>query len=167
MGINIDILKHFNYTVAISGQPFPKTMCELGNQRTRGNLKKWVTGKRLFEHLGYQHTSLDINGKDGAAKRDLSVPIVQWKDGKRWLCQFDIVTSFGTLEHVANQLIGYQNFNNLARPGGILILAVPVFWPWHGVNRNRDWLDELARINGYQFLGELAYTRIVKNAAYS
>jgi 2-polyprenyl-3-methyl-5-hydroxy-6-metoxy-1,4-benzoquinol methylase len=93
-------------------------MCELGNQLMRfGNIK---TAKEYFESKGVVHTSIDLNGKDGAEVEDLSQPITKW-DGF-----FDIVTNFGTSEHVENQEVCFNNIDRLCRTGGAMIHAIPL-----------------------------------------
>ena len=48
-------------------------MLELGNQVIRPDKQiPEITGKAYFHRLGYEHTSVDLNGLDGALVKDLS-----------------------------------------------------------------------------------------------
>ena len=48
-------------------------MLELGNQVIRPDKQiTETTGKAYFTRLGYEHTSVDLNGLDGALVKDLS-----------------------------------------------------------------------------------------------
>ena len=57
-----------------------RSMLELGNIVVRSSVRgivgdKYNTGKQLFSHLGFKHTSIDLNGKHGSLALDLSLPI--------------------------------------------------------------------------------------------
>ncbi len=93
-------------------------MCELGNQLMR--FGKHSTAKEYFKSRGVNHTSIDLNGKDGALKYDLSKPINEWEN------YFDIITNFGTVEHVSNQEACFDNIHNFCRVGGAMIHALPL-----------------------------------------
>ena len=41
-------------------------VCEFGNQRMRVNTVSYKTAKEYISHIGAKHTSIDLNGKDGA-----------------------------------------------------------------------------------------------------
>ena len=58
-----------------------KTMLELGNKIQQG-----YSFKKYFTRLGFEHTSVDWNGKDGALKKDLRLPLK--------LGTFDMVTNY-------------------------------------------------------------------------
>lgn len=105
-------------------------MCELGNQRIKrggmeylksNNLPPCKTGKELFTSIGFQHTSIDINGKDGALPIDLTNPILD----KKLLSNFDVITNSGTTEHVHDQLECFRNIHGLCKKGGMFIHIVP------------------------------------------
>ena len=97
-------------------------MLELGNQRFRSSaLGAKVAAKRVFELFGVDHMSIDLNGLDGALPLDLSRPITDPK----LIGAFDVVTNFGTSEHVSDQLECWQNIHRFVRVGGLVISAVP------------------------------------------
>jgi hypothetical protein len=99
-------------------------ICELGDQRM-----KWhplQTGKRyLIEEKGVaEHISIDINAKNGAIPLDLTKPIDKWNN------YFDMVTNFGTTEHVDNQFEVFRNIHNFTKVGGVMIHTVPIVGGW-------------------------------------
>jgi len=98
------------------------SMFELGNQRFIGGL--FTTGKQHFEDLGMLHTSVDINGQDGALPLDLTKPELFYQ----FRSSFDILTNLGTTEHVEPIDKQYQCFSilhDVVKPGGIMIHLVP------------------------------------------
>lgn len=146
MGIHKDDINLLKTALEAIGMEFKGLkMCELGNQRMRYGKHK--TGKRYFEHLGVYHTSIDLNGKDGAVAYDLSKPILMW-EGK-----FDMVTDFGTSEHVEGQRECFRNIHNFCRVGGVMVHAVPMKGTYAGhspYHYDREIFDKLALDNNYE-----------------
>lgn len=97
-----------------------KTMIELGNKRTN------VVWKHVFEAQGISHTSIDINGKDGALPLDLCSEID--------LPPADVVTNFGTSEHVANQDVCFHNIDKLSKKWMVHVVPYVGNWIGHGLN---------------------------------
>jgi len=119
MGIQKDLLFLVKVALeAIDMEYEGLRMCELGNQYMR--FGRYKTAKQYFESLGVDHTSIDMNGRDGALKYDLSKPISDFEE------YFDIVTNFGTSEHVENQERCFDNIDRMCRVGGAMIHAVPL-----------------------------------------
>jgi len=124
-------------------------ICELGDQ-----IMKWHqdrTGKKYLLNRGAdEHISIDINGKNGALSLDLSKPI------DRWFEYFDITSNYGTLEHVDPGIyIGFQNFHNWTKIGGVMIHAGPPArgCPWHSPYHYETWFfKELANRCGYRHI---------------
>lgn len=108
-------------------------IAELGNQFFRESvLGAEVPAKKVFEALGATHTSFDINGKNGAVALDLSRPL----PGDQQRGAYDLVTNFGTSEHVADsQYQCWRNIHDLCAPGGLMLHAIPEVgsWPRHGM----------------------------------
>jgi len=120
-----------------------KKMLELGNKKTGGvaaTYKEW-----LSSNYDVDHTSVDINGLDGALKLDLREPLD--------LGQFDMVTNFGTSEHVSSQEPVWRNIHDACVVDGVMCGATPFpgDWHWHG-----DWYptmefyEQLAELNSYR-----------------
>jgi hypothetical protein len=80
---------------------------------------------------------------------ELRIQFPQWAKKK-----FDIVTNFGTTEHVANQLNAFKVIHDLAAPGALMIHSLPAQgFVNHGlVNYNQKWFWMLARSNDYRWL---------------
>eukprot|EP00434_Breviolum_minutum_P012090 symbB.v1.2.010661.t1/scaffold700.1/size171416/2 len=172
-------------------------ICELGNQRfTKGALTVLTsygyrpelrellrilqtlssspsptlrTSKEVFESLGFRHTSLDINGDDGAVAVDLSRPL-----NMSLLGTCDVVTNFGTTEHVgeseyvnslesdvelndlwSSQYEAFRNLHKLVRRDGMIINMVPAAgcWPKHGlVEYEPRFFQSMAGAAGYEII---------------
>jgi len=102
--------------------PAGLSMFELGNQRFIGG--QYTTGKEYFKHIGMRHTSVDINGEDGALPLDLTKPELFYD----FRCEYDVLTNLGTTEHVepiANQYECFSIIHDVVRAGGIMIHMVP------------------------------------------
>lgn len=127
-------------------------MAELGNQSLRKDvLGVQVPAKKFFTAMGVAHTSIDINGKDGALAIDLRVPITR----PDLVESFDVVTNFGTLEHVDRQYPAWLNTHRLAKTGGLFLHLLPFVgtWPGHCDIRYGDgFVPALAKLCAYDVL---------------
>lgn len=97
--------------------------CELGNQGYNGKV-----AKDMYKSKGVLHTSIDINGLDGALKLDLDKPIPKNLENK-----FDVITNYGTTEHVNDQYSVFRNMHNMGKVGCVMFHGVPMIgnWPKH------------------------------------
>ena len=119
-------------------------ICELGNQRMR--FGQCMTGKEYLSSQGAIHTSLDRNGRDGAIALDLAAPIELWGGS------FDIVTNYGTSEHVQHQKACFDNIHNFCKAGGVMVHAVPFKGTYKKhckFHYDTEFFVELARVRGY------------------
>lgn len=102
-------------------------MCELGNQHLKPRdpslWKGCKTGKQYFSLLGANHTSIDINNKNGALKINLCNPIGEQDESL--VEKFQVLTNFGTSEHVKNQYMCWKNINDLCLISGIMTHVIP------------------------------------------
>ena len=126
MGIAKSCMTILDRYIAAAGLSYVgMRMCEFGNQ----HLLEFATGsaKTYFERLGVDHTSYDLNGEDGALAVDLAIPL-DVSDS------FDVVTNFGTCEHIPEIYTAFLNAHNLCRVGGLMVHAMPHVghWPGHG-----------------------------------
>jgi SAM-dependent methyltransferase len=140
MGIKVKYLNFFFKSIHLGGIRPPYngfTMCELGNQIMKYDdisLAPYIrancgimnerlprTAKDFFIDIGFKHTSIDKNGKDGALPLDLCKPVPSELRGK-----FDVVTNFGTTEHVTNQAQVFANIYGLLRKEGVVVHIVPI-----------------------------------------
>jgi len=100
-----------------------KEFLELGNQyinNTELDIDERV-GKIYFTKLGYNHTSIDWNGQDGAIKMDLTKDIDEEYIGK-----FDIVTNAGTTEHIRGQYTVFKNLHNFGKETCFYVNSLPL-----------------------------------------
>lgn len=112
-------------------QPYLKSgikMLELGAQNLYDNEHYGWIAKDYFTSLAIEHHSIDIIEHQCAVKADL-------RDDLKYKPIFDIVTNFGTLEHVDGSI--YQPLKNIheaCKIGGIMIHENPKTgnWPGHG-----------------------------------
>lgn len=105
---------------------------ELGNQFMNLQDCQNVTAKEYFTDKGYRHTSWDINGLDGAIQIDLRSELLHPENEKY---KNDVVTDFGTLEHLTHGLInGLKNVFYQCKVGGYMLHKNPKTgnFPGHG-----------------------------------
>jgi len=148
MGIGIEVHEFEKHVLGISGLQWPEiSICELGNQKIKF-LKHRLPAGRYYRKLGVKyHISLDLNGKNGAMAVDLDKPV----PGKL-LNKFDLVTDYGTIEHVNNQYQVFRNMHDVCKEGGIMLHALPPsgHWPGHGrYYYSESFFEQLARICNY------------------
>ena len=133
-------------------------------------LETYLVSKYLFEHLGVEHTSVDLNGLDGALKVDLTKDFMTdeapswWDDSnpdlKQYFEYFDVVTNCGTTEHVDNEN-GHNNYNawknlhNFLRVDGLHFSSLPAigYWPDHcNIYYNCEFFEKLCDYCNYDLL---------------
>jgi len=106
--------------------------------------------REFWTWLGSDYASIDIDGSPGSIPLDLNYDSVP----NEARGQFDLVTNFGTTEHVANQLNAFKVIHDLATPGGLFIHELPTQGYFnHGlVNYNFKFFWMLARSNNYKVI---------------
>jgi hypothetical protein len=104
----------------------------------------------LWKHLGLSYASIDIDGSPGSIPLDLNHDDVP---GEHRMA-YDVVTNFGTTEHVANQLNAFKIIHDLTQVGGVMIHNLPSQGYFnHGlVNYSPKFFWMLARSNDYEWL---------------
>lgn len=151
-------LEMWRRAIDLVGKPPTKVaVCDLGNQRAKcvpgelPGLRRVTSLTALWSWFGAEAVCIDRNGRDNALPLDLSEPVPQALHGR-----FDLVTDFGTLEHVsANQEQAFRNVHDLAKVGGVIVhcLPDPETRPWHGVwNYTTEWFAELAKRCSYDLV---------------
>jgi hypothetical protein len=128
----------------IRGLQLPKhfTVCELGDQ--------WVThvtphllAREWYRALGcMRYESIDANGRGTIA----------WDLNEKWTGEtraFDLVTDFGTAEHIFNQAQVWRTVHLLAKVGGFIVFDKPTQgYAEHGFyNYHETLLRDLAHAN--------------------
>jgi len=138
-----------------------KEMLELGDQVINpwyAEKIKFNVAKPYYTSLGYIHTSVDMNGKNGAVRHDLTKPRAEF-NGK-----FHIVTNHGTSEHVIDQYSVFKQLHDWGAEGCVYGHAVPMDseqhktllnrpWPKHGFwEYNTEFWSELAKACNYELI---------------
>lgn len=148
MGINIQTLECLQRHNLL--QP-GTSMLELGGQNLYFGEEFGRVAKQYFENLGIRHTSIDIYECNGSLIQDLRRPFD--------LGKFDVVTDFGTIEHVDSGVEGtymaFRNVHDACKVGGHMVHNLPLTgnWPLHGdTYYDQAWIARLAKDNSYDVL---------------
>jgi hypothetical protein len=106
--------------------------------------------RELYEWLGFRYSAIDIDGSQGSIPLDLNYDDVPAQERGK----YQLVTNFGTTEHVANQLNAFKIIHELTSQAGIMIHSLPAqgFFNHGLVNYNPKFFWYLARSNGYQLI---------------
>src|SRR5580700_7627264 len=104
--------------------------------------------REFWTWLGLSYASIDIDGSPGSIPLDLNYDEVPTP----FIGKYDVVTNFGTTEHVANQLQSFKIVHDLATPGGLMLHVLPASGGLnHGlVSYNPKFFWMLGRSNGYK-----------------
>jgi len=104
----------------------------------------------FWKWLGFSYKAIDIDGTPHSIPLDLNYDEVPFKEQGN----YQIVTNYGTTEHVANQLNAFKIMHDLVSVDGLMIHNLPAQGMHnHGlVNYNPKFFWLLARSNGYQWL---------------
>ena len=113
----------------------PRSVIELGAQNLYTNGPAY--GKyadTFYRERGIRYQCIDLNGENRAWRRDLSKPYVDECTAET--PQFDLVTDFGTSEHVQGFYQCWLNKWRLCKVGGVIVSENPKTgnWPGHGYN---------------------------------
>jgi hypothetical protein len=104
--------------------------------------------RTFWTWLGLDYASIDIDGTPDSIPLDLNCDEVNSA-----LCgRYNVVTNFGTTEHLANQLHTFKVIHDLAAPGALMVHAVPAGGMLnHGlISYNPKFFWMLGRSNGYK-----------------
>ena len=116
------------------------------------NIDNWpkaprTSSKYLYEFLlnTKEYSSLDLNGLHGAIKHDLNKPLLD----KKLFNKYDLVTDFGSCEHVFNVSEAYRTLHNLTKNKGIIIIDQVVFGGNGYFTFDKSFLEGIAAANDY------------------
>lgn len=108
--------------------PLPKrfAVCELGDQGMCGDGKNNLAKDWYEQTLGYgRYVSIDGNGR-GTVTLDLNLPIRKQLEGAQLSMEsFDLVTDFGTGEHIFDQAQIWRTLHWLVKPNGYIAFDRP------------------------------------------
>lgn len=115
-----------------------------------------IRAKVLYESLGFEYTSIDIDNdeKNEDSKSNIIMDLNFDQLDEEHFNKYDLVTNFGTSEHLLNQLNFFKTMHNLTKEGGYLISEVPcMFGINHGMFKYEPkFFTDLARSNAYQVI---------------
>lgn len=140
----------------IQSMQLPKgfSVCELGDQGMCGEATKRLA-KVWYEEMGCgRYVSIDGNGR-GTMTADLNKPIPPMEP-------FDLVTDFGTGEHIFDQAQVWRTMHQLCKPGGFIAFDRPsAGYQTHCFYLTNECLyRDIAAANGYDVVWfETAQTR--------
>src|SRR4029077_2054610 len=77
--------------------------------------------REFWTWLGLSSASIDTDVSPGSIPLDLNYDEVPTE----FIGKYDVVTNFGTTEHVANQLQSFKIIHDLATPGGLMLHVLP------------------------------------------
>jgi len=119
--------------------------CELGDQIYYGPPP--CAAKKIYTKCGVLHTSIDINGLNGSIALDLDQPIPS-----NFIDSFDVVTNYGTTEHINNQYEVFKSIHNMCKCSGVILHGVPLIFNWAKHCRyyyTKDFFAQLAKLCNY------------------
>lgn len=107
--------------------PHGFSVCELGNQQVSGVVAS--SAEAFYTSLGCgRYESIDANGL-GTFTHDLNQPLPYVIDGtahvRKWAERFDLVTDFGTGEHIFDQAQVWRTVHSLTKPAGYIAFDRP------------------------------------------
>jgi SAM-dependent methyltransferase len=147
MGItSFDIELLDKYTIGVN------SVCELGAQnlydKEYPSYPVWPYANEYYEARGIKYTCIDLSEENNCLVHDLSKPLPIKE-------KFDMVTNFGTSEHVRDLYECLKNIHNLTKKSGIIICENPKIdnWPGHGFHyMTQAFYIDLAKLCGYTIL---------------
>lgn len=102
------------------------SVCELGDQFITSGETKYLA-REWYERRGCaRYVSVDANGRNGAVVFDLNKPLLRIDALAFGLGKgFDLVTDFGTGEHIFDQRQVWETMHDLCNPGGFIVFDRP------------------------------------------
>jgi SAM-dependent methyltransferase len=127
-------------------------VCEFGDQCFIAMDDQGLNGtacRHYYEKAGVElYLAFDLSGRNGSFKIDLC-------KNHDFIPQFDIVTNYGTMEHVNDQYHAFRNMHDLCVKGGVMLHGFPIIghWPNHGrYYYSLPFVYELARCAKYHVI---------------
>ena len=162
---NLGYLKDFNSVLEIGSQELHiqhedlKEMVKMSGLDSDlleniPNIKNWpfsprTSSKYFYEMLGLKnYNSIDINGIYNAIPHDLNEPF----NDKSMFNKFDIVTDFGSCEHVFNVGECYKTLHNLLKPGGYMIVDQAMLKGNGYFKFDESFFEGIATANNYKII---------------
>lgn len=143
MGVTTQSFQYLNRWI----RPTDKSICELGDQQFMlcFPFEELSYTRVYWKNKGWKYLSIDLNGYGDSLMADLNENITLEE-------QFDIITDFGTCEHIADYYMAFKNVDKLCKIGGLMVHILPAdnHWPNHGSWRaKRSFYIKLGRAQEY------------------
>ena len=101
--------------------------------------------------LGFGYVAIDIDGSPGSIPLDLNYDSAP----RGHIGKYDLVTNYGTTEHVANQLNAFKVIHDMTALNGVMVHTLPAQGMQnHGLFNYNPKFFWMARSNGYKWLHE-------------
>ena len=131
----------------VAALPLPRgfSVCELGDQMMSGG-KEPTPAQGFYRRIGCEkYLAIDANGR-GNVTADLNLPITN-----RNLGAFNLVTDFGTGEHIFDQAQVWRTLHELCAPGGFIAFDRPTQGYDHHCFylMTQGLIEDIAEANGY------------------
>jgi hypothetical protein len=148
MGVTSTSLKLIEQALQIAPV---KNVMELGAQNLYD--KEYPVGSQpyasvFYEAKGIEYSCIDLNGENNALQIDLEKKVELKK-------QFDLVTDFGTGEHVRNAYNIFKVLHDLTKRDSIIIRQNPKTGSWKGPGfwyATEKMYQQLASAQGYEII---------------
>jgi len=139
-----DVIKHF-----AEKNPSIKKAEEYSEAEIKAIADKGLFG-RIITACGFTYRALDIFEAEATTLFDLNIH----SPGDDLYEKFDLVTNFGTTEHVINQYLSMKTMHELTKPGGLIYHDLPMAgYHNHGYfSYNPLLFRHLAEANGYTII---------------
>jgi len=141
-----DIQVPIDYLKALTGRLNDRALAPLADAVYRDGTPRRDAQAAYYKLFGFdRYESADLEDDRATYKLDLNRPTAG-------LPKFDVVTDFGTMEHVYDIARVFETMHALLNPGGLALHVVPAFaFPNHGFyTPNPNVFVEFARANGYR-----------------
>lgn len=110
---------------------------------------KSISTKPFYELLGVEeYSSIDLNGQRGAIIHDLNFPFTD----SSMFGRFDLVTDYGSNEHVFNVSETYKTMHKLCKPLGLMVIHQSMFGGNGYYNFDIAFFESLAAANHYKII---------------
>jgi hypothetical protein len=134
------------------GQLINRTIAVMGGEQLPDpeRIANGGAARDFYRRLGWQYRCIDTDGRHDAVTMDLNFDPAPNSEK----ATYDLVTNFGTTEHLINQVNAFTVLHDLARPGGLIIHILPCIAVEHGFfTYQPNFFYALARANSYDTLG--------------
>jgi hypothetical protein len=143
------LLKQSSSVLELGNQTFVNECISKFQEELKG-FNNRTPVKKFVESFSKTHVSVDITGLDGSLPFDLN------KEELPNIGTFDLVTNFGTTEHIEpNQYEPFLHIHNFCKINGLMVHEVPAVGGWTGHCKfyyDEKFFIELAKENNYKII---------------